>query len=198
MFQTASGVTIPFPEKIREQFQVFEGRAIRANISFGKLKFLLTEFYHSLPEPLFFVLQLPLSIQEERQLGHDKILHQEVCYLDGQTQNQIDSILNLYGQILLEDGISQFAVASHTSREELFIKKYKLIELYSPSPRRFVPHLQRNGLTETARLFTVWDTFSQTTPGKCRRIAMDGLDVYVIAERLKKLGMYRAKIIEDA
>ena len=184
MFQTASGVTIPFPEKIREQFQVFEGRAIRANISFGK--------------PLFFVLQLPLSIQEERQLGHDKILHQEVCYLDGQTQNQIDSILNLYGQILLEDGISQFAVASHTSREELFIKKYKLIELYSPSPRRFVPLLQRNGLTETARLFTVWDTFSQTTPGKCRRIAMDGLDVYVIAERLKKLGMYRAKIIEDA
>lgn len=198
MFQTASGVTIPFPEKIREQFQVFEGRAIRANISFGKLKFLLTEFYHSLPEPLFFVLQLPLSIQEERQLGHDKILHQEVCYLDGQTQNQIDSILNLYGQILLEDGISQFAVASHTSREELFIKKYKLIELYSPSPRRFVPLLQRYGLTGTARLFTVWDTFSQTTPGKCGRIAMDGLDVYVIAERLKKLGMYRAKIIEDA
>ena len=198
MFQTASGVTIPFPEKIREQFQVFEGRAIRANISFGKLKFLLTEFYHSLPEPLFFVLQLPLSIQEERQLGHDKILHQEVCYLDGQTQNQIDSILNLYGQILLEDGISQFAVASHTSREELFIKKYKLIELYSPSPRRFVPLLQRNGLTETARLFTVWDTFSQTTPGKSRRIPMDELDVYVIAERLKKLGMYRAKIIEDA
>ena len=194
MFQTASGVTIPFPEKIREQFQVFEGRAIRANISFGKLKFLLTEFYHSLPEPLFFVLQLPLSIQEERQLGHDKILHQDVCDLDGQTQNQIDFILNLYGQILLEDGISQFAVASHTSREELFIKKYKLIELYSPSPRRFVPLLQRNGLTETARLFT----FSQTTPGKCRRIAMDGLDVYVIAERLKKLGMYRAKIIEDA
>lgn len=197
MFQTASGVTIPFPEKIREQFQVFEGRAIRANISFGKLKFLLTEFYHSLPEPLFFVLQLPLSIQEERQLGHDKILHQEVCYLDGQTQNQIDSILNLYGQILLEDGISQFAVASHTSREELFIKKYKLIELYSPSPRRFVPLLQRNGLTETARLFTVWDTFSQETPGECRRISIEGFDAYGISECLKKKGMYRAKIIED-
>ena len=82
--------------------------------------------------------------------------------------------------------------------EELFIKKYKLIELYSPSPRRFVPLLQRNGLTETARLFTGMGYLSQTTPGKCRRIAMDGLDVYVIAERLKKLGMYRAKIIEDA
>ena len=79
MFQTASGVTIPFPERIQEQFQVYEEQSIRANISFEKLKPLITEFYQSLPEPLFFVLQIPLSILEERQLGHDKILHQEVC-----------------------------------------------------------------------------------------------------------------------
>lgn len=196
MFQTAPGVTIPFPEKIQEQFQVCEGQSIRANISFEKLKSLLTEFYQSLPEPLFFVLQLPLSIQEERQLGHDKILHQEVCYLDGQTRDQMDSILNTYGQILLEDGISQFAIASHVNHEEIFIQKYKLTDLYSPSPRRFIPLLQRYGLTETDRLFTVWDTFSQETPGECRRISIQGLDAYAIAERLKEKGMYRARIIE--
>ena len=196
MFQTAPGVTIPFPEKIQEQFQVYEGQSIQANISFEKLKFLLTEFYQSLPEPLFFVLQLPLSIQEERQLGYDKILHQEVCYLDGQTRNQIDSILNSYGEILLEDGISQFAIASHVNHEEIFIQKYKLTDLYSLSPRHFIPLLQRSGITETDHLFTVWDTFSQETPGECRRISMKGLDVYDIAERLKEQGMYRAKIIE--
>ena len=178
MFQTAPGMTIPFPEKIQE------------------LKFLLTEFYQSLPEPLFFVLQLPLSIQEERQLGYDKISHQEICYLDGQTRNQIDSILNSYGEILLEDGISQFAIASHVNHEEIFIQKYKLTDLYSLSPRHFIPLLPRYGITETDHLFTVWDTFSQETPGECRRISMKGLDVYDIAERLKEQGMYRAKIIE--
>lgn len=117
MFQTAPGVTIPFPEKIQEQFQVYEGQLIRANISFEKLRPILTEFYQSLPEPLFFVLQMPLSIQEERQLGCDEILHQEVCYLDGQTREQMDSIFHSYGQILLEDGMSQFAIASHASHE---------------------------------------------------------------------------------
>ena len=196
MFQTAPGVTIPFPEKIQEQFQVYEGQSIQANISFEKLKFLLTEFYQSLPEPLFFVLQLPLSIQEERQLGYDKILHQEVCYLDGQTRNQIDSILNSYGEILLEDGISQFAIASHVNHEEIFIQKYKLTDLYSPSPRRFIPLLQRYGLTETDHLVTPWDTFSRKAPGECRRISIDGVDVYTIAERLKQQGLYRAKILE--
>lgn len=197
MFQTAPGVTIPFPDKIQEQFQVYEGNSIYANISFEKLKPILTEFYHSLPEPLFFVLQLPLFIHEERKLKDSNTFHQEVCYLDGQTKSQIDDIIEKYGQILLEDGMSQFAVASHVNNEEIFIQKYKLTAFYSSSPRRFIPFLQRYGLTETDNLITVWNTFSQETPGECRRVSINGFDVYDVAEQLKKQGLYRAKIIES-
>ena len=195
MFQIAPGVTLPFPEQFQEQFQVYEGRAIQANISFEKLQPLLTEFYQGLPEPLFFVLQLPLTEQEEQQL-EQKGWHDEVCYLDGQTRDQIDAILQEYGQILLEDGMSQFAVSSHVNHEEIFIQKYKLTDLYSPSPRRFIPLLQRYGLTETEHLVTPWDTFSIKTPGECRCVSIDGVDVYTIAERLKQQGLYRAKILE--
>lgn len=196
MFQTAPGVTIPFPDKIQEQFQVYEGKSIYANISFEKLKPILTEFYHNLPEPLFFVLQLPLSIHEERKLKDSNTFHQEVCYLDGQTKSQIDDIMEKYGQILLEDGMSQFAVASHVNNEEMFIQKYKLTAFYSSFPRRFIPFLKRYGLTETDNLITVWNTFSQETPGECRRVSINGFDVYDVAEQLKKQGLYRAKIIE--
>lgn len=119
MFQTASGVSIPFGEKIREQFQVYDNRLIRANISFEKLEPLVMEFYRNLPEPLFLVLQLPLTVQEERCDGNDRTLHQEVCYLDEQTREQIDAILNSYGEILLANGLAQFAIASHTSHEEI-------------------------------------------------------------------------------
>ena len=197
MFQTAPGVTIPFPDKIQEQFQVYEGKSIYANISFEKIKPRLTEFYHSLPEPLFFVLQLPLLMHEERKMGDSNTFHQEVCYLDGQTKSQIDDIIEKYGQILLEDGMSQFAVASHVNNEEIFIQKYKLTAFYSSSPRRFIPFLQRYGLTETDNLITVWNTFSQETPGECRRVSINGFDVYDVAEQLKKQGLYRAKIIES-
>lgn len=196
MFQTAPGVTIPFPDKIQDEFKVYDGKSIYANISFEKLKPMLTEFYHSLPEPLFFVLQLPLSIHEERKMGDSNTFHQEVCYLDGQTKSQIDDIMEKYGQILLEDGMSQFAVASHVNNEEMFIQKYKLTAFYSSSPRRFIPFLKRYGLTETDNLITVWNTFSQETPGECRRVSINGFDVYDVAEQLKKQGMYRAKIIE--
>lgn len=196
MFQTAPGVTIPFPDKIQEEFKVYDGKSIYANISFEKLKPILTEFYHSLPEPLFFVLQLPLLMHEERKMGDSNTFHQEVCYLDGQTKSQIDDIMEKYGQILLEDGMSQFAVASHVNNEEMFIQKYKLTAFYSSFPRRFIPFLKRYGLTETDNLITVWNTFSQETPGECRRVSTNGFDVYDVAEQLKKQGMYRAKIIE--
>lgn len=197
MFQTAPGISIPFGEKIREQFQVYDNQLVRANISFEKLKPLVMEFYRNLPKLLFFVLQLPLTIQEERRDGTDTTLHQEVCYLDGQAREQIYAILNSYGEILLPDGLSQFAIASHTSHEEIFIQRYKLMDLYSATPRRFVPLLQRYGVTETDHLLTVWDTFSPETPGQCRLISIEEQDVYKIAEQLKKKGMYRAKIIEN-
>lgn len=34
MFQPAPGVSIPFPERIAEQFEVYENQCLRANISF--------------------------------------------------------------------------------------------------------------------------------------------------------------------
>lgn len=197
MFQTAPGVFVPFPEKIHEQFQVYEEQLLRANVSFEKLRPLILDFCHRIAEPLFFVLQLPLTLQEEKQYSSDTVLHQAVYYMDGQTRQQIEAILNSYGKILLADGLCQFAVASHATHEELFVRKYKLIDIYSNSPRRFAPLLQQYGLTETDRLLTAWDTFSQETPGRCSLISIEGQDVYGIAEQLKEKGMYQAKIIED-
>lgn len=100
MFQTAPGVTIPFPDKILEEYQIFED-SICAHVSYEKLSALVADFYRALPEPLFFVMQLPLSIDEENKMGFKKIFKSS------------------YGQLLLSDGLSQFAIASHQSHEEI-------------------------------------------------------------------------------
>lgn len=197
MFRTAPGVTIPFPNKILEEYQIFKGESIFANVSYEKLSTLVTDFYKALPEPLFFVMQLPLSIYEENKMGFREIVHQEVLYLDGQTQRQIDAIMASYGQLLLSDGISQFAIASHKSHEEIFIQKYKVVSIYSEMPEKYVGLLTKYGLHETDKLITAWNTFSQDYPGECRSICIEGLSAYTVADILKKQGMYRAKIIEN-
>ena len=76
----------PYPDQIREEYEVREGHSILANISFPHLRPLVEEVFHSLPEPLFFVLQLPLSVQEEQLLRYPRgQAHQEVLYLDNQS-----------------------------------------------------------------------------------------------------------------
>lgn len=196
MFKTAPGVTIPFIGRIHEEYQVYEDQSLYFNISFEKLRPLIEEFYKALPEPLFIALHVPISINEERKLGNDQILHDEVLYLDGQTHSQIDSIMKSYGQILLNDGMSQFAISSHVTREEIFIEKYKITEIFSRNPRKYIPLLEKYGLAETSDLVTAWDTFSQDFPGECRLVNMEGLDIYGVADILKKAGMYRAKIVK--
>ena len=197
MFQTASGVSIPFPEKIKEEFQVIK-HGIRLNLSFEKIRSMLDEFLEQLHYPLFFVLQIPLSQQEETKYrkGDADSFHSKVCYLDGQSKEAIKDILQKYGELLLNDGISQFAIATHGG-DEMFIQKYKIIDIYSKEPKKYFDFLKKYGLTQTNNLLTAWDTFTRETPGEVRRVEIDGIDIFDVYDELVKMGMYDAKVVED-
>ena len=198
MFQTASGVVVPYPEKIREEFQLFE-KSILINLSFEKLEALVNEFYGQLTEPLYFVLELPLTQQEEAKLRKDDTnpFHKKVCYLDGQSKEQVRAIMHKYGALLLNDGLSQFAIYSHVTKDGIYIEKYKVVSIFSNKPEEYIELLKKYGLTQTDKLFTVWDTFSHETPGIAERIELNGISIYEVYEELEKAGMYVAKIVPD-
>ena len=201
MFQAAPGATIPFPEKIKEDFQLIE-HGIRFHISFEKLGAMLEDFLAQLKEPLFFVLQIPLSRDEEQALGNQAVRnpnaspHDKVCYLDGQSKEQVQDILRQYGALLLADGISQFGIASHATGDEMFIQKYKLVDIYCKEPQMYFDFMGKYGLRQTDQLLTVWQTFSQETPGKARSVKVDGLTAYDVYDALVELGMYIAKLVD--
>lgn len=91
-----------------------------------------------------------------------------------------------YGELLLHDGLSQFAVASQVTHDELFIQKYKVIALLSKAPTNYVDFLKSYGLVQTDKLVTAWQTFTRETPSEARRENIDGLDIFDVYERLKK------------
>ena len=194
MFKTAKGISIPFPEMMREEYQVHPF-SVRLNLSFEKIESMLLDFIMELKEPLFLVLEMPLNLSEEEQLRKESTdpFHKKTCYLDGQSKQQIIDIIEQFGNILLNDGISAFAVASHAVKEELYIQKYKVIDIFCDPPRKYVPLLEKYNLTETSQLTTVWDTFSQDHPGESRCIKIDGKDIYDVYQSLVERGMYVAK-----
>lgn len=197
MFQTASGIKISDLEKMKEEFQAFD-HCIRFNLSFEKIHLFLDEFIDGLQEPLFLVLQIPLSQDEEEKLRNNDTnpFHQKVCYLDGQSKVQIRTILQHYGELLLNDGMSQLAIASHVTNEEMFIQKYKLIDIFCSNPSVYFDLLNKYGTKQTDNLVTAWDTFSLETPGETKLIKVNDRSVYDVYDELIKMGMYDAKIIE--
>lgn len=177
MFQTAAGVTVPFPEKLSEQYQR-DGDTLTCNLSFEKLPDFVRSFYAELEEPLF------LAIHPDAESG-------EVWYLDGMTKKQLTLILDGYGELLYQDGLSAFAIGSLVTEEELFVQKYKVLSLYSPQNGRFEALLERFGVVPTAHLVTAWDTFSAEHPGSASRLEIAGQTVPDMIRELQKIGMYK-------
>lgn len=173
-------------------------RCLKCNISFEKLKPLLKDFYHNIDEPVFVAIHVPLSRKEEGEMKQDgrSILHEEVLYMGEAKKEQVDKILYDYGDIILNDGMSKFAVASIPSKDEIFIEKYKITYLYGRDLDKHTELMKKYSIRETESLVTAWDTFSPEHPGRCSRIDINGIDIYYVVNELKKLGMYRAKVIE--
>ncbi len=177
MFQTAAGVRIPFPEKLSEQYQQ-DGDTLTSNLSFEKLADFVRAFYAELDEPLFLAI-------------HPDADADKVWYLDNMTKKQLTMILDGYGELLYQDGLSAFAIGSLATEEELFVQKYKVLSIYSPRISRFAKLLERFGVTRTDRLVTAWDTFSKEHPGKAQRLEIAGQTVPDMIKELQKIGMYK-------
>ena len=198
MFQTASGVTIPFPDKILEGYQVTDNGFL-INLSFKKLRSFVDDFIDGLVEPLRFVLEIPLKKDEEDELRKSNTdpFHKKICSLDWQSKAQIVDLMNNYGELLLNDGMSNFAIYSREPNDGIFVQKYKIISIFSQNPAKFIDFLDKYDLCETERLVTVWETFTHETPGETRAVTIDGIGIYNLYDKLVKLGMYIVKVAED-
>ena len=177
MFQTAAGVRVPFPEKLSEQYQL-NGDTLTSNLSFEKLADFVRAFYAELDEPLFLAI-------------HPDAESAEVWYLDNMTKKQLTMILDGYGELLYQDGLSAFAIGSLATEEELFVQKYKVLSIYSPKISRFAKQLERFGVSRTSKLVTAWDTFSKEHPGEAQRLEIAGQTVPDMIKELKKIVMYK-------
>ena len=109
----------------------------------------------------------------------------------GMTKKQLTMILDGYGELLYQDGLSAFAIGSLTTEEELFVQKYKVMSIYSETAKRFVPLLKKYGMEPTGHLVTAWDTFSEEKPGAAERLEIAGQTVPDMIKELCKIGMYK-------
>lgn len=192
-FTFADGVDISNPDGIHQCHKI-DGDCILANISVENLLPVLESFCKTLTPPLFFFIELPSNIDDEKEKD---VLHKDVFYLDNCTTEVISAILKRYGELLINDGISQFGFASHENDEEIYVMKYKVVRIYSKNIKTHSEMLSALDIPKKPEIKTVWETFSQEFPGSCVCVEFDGETVYDMVDNLKEAGLYFSHQAED-
>lgn len=194
MLNMKNGCAVPFPEKLREEYQTEENR-ITANVGADKLKAVLEHFLSMYSEPVFFILELPTNANDEERGADGGIneLHKDVYYIDGLSVEEALTLLEREGELLIHDGLSRFGFGGHETGDEIMVCDYNVVIIFSSNIGRYKDFFDVHGITETKELVTAWDTFSRENPGACRSYAVNGRDVYALPDLYKGWGMYMAE-----
>ena len=146
-------------------------------------------------EPLFFILELPVSIDREKVIAKNiiKESHKDVYYIDGCSREECLALLSRYGDLLVNDGLSKFGFGGHKSHDEIMLDSYNVVTIYSKELSKFNDFFEPHNIQFVEELVTAWKTFSKTSPGISEIYESNGKTVYDLPEELAEWGIYLAE-----
>lgn len=184
MIKIKKGSIIPENIKIKEEYKV-ENDTIVLNIDVDKINKLLKSFVKMQKEELFLFIEVPTNINEKKENYTD------VYYLDGISINEIDELLNMYGDILINDGLCEFGFGVKSFNEEIMSLKYNMITIYSKeNVNKYIDLLNELKINKTINFKSAWDYFTEDNPGISKLYEKEEQTVYEIIEILKEKGLY--------
>lgn len=187
MIKIKKGSIIPENIKIKEEYKV-ENDTIVLNIDVDKINKLLKSFVKMQKEELFLFIEVPTNIKE---LNEEKENYTDVYYLDGISINEIDELLNRYGDILINDGLCEFGFGVKSFNEEIMSLKYNMITIYSKeNVNKYIYLLNELRINKTIDFKSAWDYFTKDNPGISKLYEKEEQTVYDIIEILKEKGLY--------
>ena len=198
-FRLVSGVKVPDLGGVHEAFDIRRGEKLSVfyiNISAENIERVLRCFINQLEEPCFFVYEVPVNkaTEETLQEAGTASRHGDVYYWDGLSRQNLQELIDEYGELWINDGLVKFGFATHhDSRDELYITKYKIGILYTMDEQRYIDLLREMGIPQEEQIKTVWNNFTQDKPGEASVITVSGKSIYDVLEELIPQGLYFAE-----
>lgn len=193
MLKIIKGVKINDANKLNEEYVINKNGFI-ANINADKTLKIINDFVDIQKEPLFLILEVP-SNKENENIKNNIIeqTHKDVYYLDNMSNPFAKEILKLFGNLFINDGMSQIGIGNHITNAEIMTDKYNVITIFNgkDKPKKYKELLNNNDIKQVNNLVTAWDFFTESNYGECNRIDEDGKSVYdVIDVLIKEAGLY--------
>ena len=195
MLNLVKGHRVTLVENLFESFTKLTEHHLMANVHSEKILEVFQHFIAIHDEPLFFILELPVSIDREKVIAKNiiKESQKDVYYIDGCSREECLALLIRYGDLLINDGLSQFGFGGHKSHDEIMLDSYNIVTIYSKELSKFNDFFEPHNIQFVEELVTAWKTFSKTSPGISEIYESNGKTVYDLPEELAEWGIYLAK-----
>lgn len=196
MLKMIKGVKINDSDKLNEEYMITEN-CIMANIDANKILKIINDFVDIQKDPLFLIIEVPTNEKDEGIEGNIiKELHKDVYYLDNMSKPFAKELLKIFGNLFINDGLSQIGIGNHVSNAEIMTDKYNVIEIFNGKDKidNYEKLMDKYKIKKVEDLVTAWAFFSDSNPGECIYVDEDGKSVYDAIEVLtKESGLYFAE-----
>ncbi len=196
MLKMIKGVKINDSDKLNEEYMITEN-CIMANIDANKILKIINDFVDIQKDPLFLIIEVPTNEKDEGIEGNIiKELHKDVYYLDNMSKPFAKELLKIFGNLFINDGLSQIGIGNHVSNAEIMTDKYNVIEIFNGKDKidNYEKLMDKYKIRKVEDLVTAWAFFSDSNPGECICVDEDGKSVYDAIEVLtKESGLYFAE-----
>ena len=195
MLNLVKGHQVSLVENLFESFTKLTEHHLMANVHSEKILEVFQHFIAIHDEPLFFILELPVSIDREKVIAKNiiKESHKDVYYIDGCSREECLALLIRYGDLLVNDGLSKFGFGGHKSHDEIMLDSYNVVTIYSKELSKFNDFFEPHNIQFVEELVTAWKTFSKTSPGISEIYESNGKTVYDLPTELAEWGIYLAE-----
>ena len=195
MLNLVKGHRVTLVENLFESFTKLTEHHLMANVHSEKILEVFQHFIAIHDEPLFFILELPVSIDREKVIEKNIIneLHMDVYYIDNCSIEECLVLLIRYGDLLVNDGLSKFGFGGHKSHDEIMLDSYNVVTIYSKELSKFNDFFEPHNIQFVEELVTASETFSETSPGISEIYESNGKTVYDLPEELAEWGIYLAE-----
>ena len=195
MLNLVKGHQVSLVENLFESFTKLTEHHLMANVHSEKILEVFQHFIVIHDEPLFFILELPVSIDREKVIAKNiiKESHKDVYYIDGCSREDCLALLIRYGDLLVNDGLSKFGFGGHKSHDEIMLDSYNVVTIYSKELSKFNDFFEAHNIQFVEELVTAWKTFSKTSPGISEIYESNGKTVYDLPEELAEWRIYLAE-----
>ena len=195
MLNLVKGHRVSLVENLFESFTKLTEHHLTANVHAEKILEIFQHFIVIHDEPLFFILELPVSIDREKEIAKNIIndSHMDVYYIDNCSIEECLVLLIRYGDLLVNDGLSKFGFGGHKSHDEIMLDSYNVVTIYSKELSKFNDFFEPHNIQFVEELVTACETFSETSPGISEIYESNGKTVYDLPEELAEWGIYLAE-----